>query len=180
VSASSIARRYARALLSIGDEDGRFEQYGAEVDRVDAAYAASAELRDVWTNPAYPREERLATLERLVGVLTLSPAVANLMRLFVERRRVAELPMLARTYRSMVDEKAGRVRAVVTSARPLAPAQTAAVQASLAAATGKQVLVESRVDASLIGGVTARVGSTVYDGSVKTQLERLRESLEAA
>lgn len=180
MSASSIARRYARALLSIGDEDGRFEQYGAEVDRVDGAYAASAELRDLWTNPAYPREERLSALEKLIGALSLSPAVANLMRLFVERQRVAELPTLARTYRSMVDEKAGRVRAVVTSARPLEAAQTAAIQASLVAVTGKQVLVESRVDASLIGGVTARVGSTVYDGSVRTQLERLRETLEAA
>ena len=177
MSATSIARRYAKALLAIGTEDGRFEQYADEIARVEQAYLTSPELQDLWTNPAHGREERLAGLDRIASPLAFSPAVTNLMRLFVERQRVGELPALKRAYQAMVDEKLGRVRAVVSSARPLDAAQRAELQRSLASATRKQILLQERVDGSLIGGVTAQVGSTIFDGSVRTQLERLRQSL---
>ena len=178
MTSSSVARRYARALLSLGLEDGRFEASADELSRVEAAFAGSAALQDLWLNPAHGREERLQVAARLEGPLGLSPAVGNLVKLLVERQRVGDLQAVAAAYRTMVDERLGRVRATVTSATALGADEAERVGRALAGLTGKQVSVETKVDPALIGGVVAQVGSTVLDGSLRTQLERLRETLQ--
>ncbi len=177
MTSSSVARRYARALLSLGIEDGRFEAYGEELSRLEAAFQESEALRELWQNPAHEREERLRAVAGLKEPLALSPLVANLLGLLVERQRAADLPLVAQAYRSMVDERVGKVRATVTSARALPPAEAARVEQALGRITGKQVSLETRVDQALVGGVVAQVGSTVFDGSVRTQLDRLRATL---
>lgn len=179
MSAQSVVRRYAKALMSIGLEDGRFADYADELSRLDKAFAADADLRDLWLHPASSPESRLSAVDQLAAPLGLSTATANLLRLLVERRRVADLPLLAASYRDLVDEKVGRVQAVVTSAKPLTDDQRSAIVTALNARTGKQIVLETKVDASLLGGVRAQVGSIVYDGSVKTQLERLGETLHS-
>lgn len=177
---SSIARRYARALSSIGLEDGRIEAYGEELQRVVQANAASDDLRDLWSNPAYSREDRLAGVDAVATQLELSPTVGNVLRLLVERGRMSDLEVIARAYGEIVDEHVGRVRAVITSASELPESITKDLGDALRNATGRQIVLESRVDPSLLGGVVAQVGSTVLDGSVRAQLLRLREELEAA
>jgi len=163
--------------MSLGTEDGQFMPYGEQLSRVAAAYAASADLRDLWSNPAYGREQRMAGCEALVRHLQLWPAVANVLRLLVERGRGEQLAEIDRAYGELLDERLGRVRATVTSARPLSDEQAAALQQTLAERTGRQVSIERHVDPALIAGVVAQVGSTVYDASVRTQLERMREEL---
>jgi F-type H+-transporting ATPase subunit delta len=180
VIASSVARRYARALLALGVEDGRFEAYATQLEQVREVFAGSSDLRELWQNPAHPRERRLAALETIVARLEVSPLVANLLRLLVERRRIAEIEAVALAYRAFVDERVGRVRAVVTSAAGLNPDQTERLGAALAAMTQKQIVLETRVDPALIGGVVAQVGSTLLDGSLRTQLGTLREKLATA
>ncbi len=177
MSASTVARRYARALFSIGLEDGQFQAYADQLGRIERAFAASAELRDAWLNPANARPVRLAVAEQLAGSAGLAPATANLLKLLVERQRTQELSALVRAYGELVDAHTGRVRALVTSARPLSGEQQERLQKLLAAQTGKDVVLEAKVDASLIGGVTTQLGSTVMDGSIRTQLERLRATL---
>ncbi len=177
MSATSVVRRYARALMSIGIEDGQFVAYADELARLDQTFASEAGLRELWLHPSSSPEARLAAVDQLAGPLALSPATANLLRLLVERRRVADLQVLAATFRDLVDEKVGRVQAVVTSAKPLSDEQRTALVGALNARTGKQVVLQAKVDASLLGGVRAQVGSVVYDGSVKTQFERLGETL---
>jgi len=179
VSATSVVRRYARALMSIGQEDGKFASYADELDRLDRAFATEAGLRDLWLHPASAPDARLAAVDQLAGPLALSVATANLLRLLVERRRVADLPLLAASYRQLVDEQVGRVQATVTSARPLSDEQRSAVEAALRARTGKHVVLEAKVDPSVLGGMRAQVGSVVLDGTVKTHLERLRETLHS-
>lgn len=180
MASGSVARRYARALMDLGVADGQFEAYSDELGRLEAAFAASAELRDVWLNPAHGKDRRLAAVAGLTGPLKLSASVGNLLRLLVERQRIVDLSNIARAYRELVDEKAGRVRATVTSAAPLSADLTAKLGAALAGMTKKRIVLDTKVDPSLIGGVTAQVGSTVLDGSLKTQLEQLRESLRGA
>jgi F-type H+-transporting ATPase subunit delta len=180
VSQSSVARRYAKALLSLGAEDGRFEAYAEELQKVAQAFAASAELRDVAANPAYGREQRHGVVAELSRTLALSPVVANLLRLLVDRQRLVDVPDLARAYGAMVDEKVGRVRAVITAAVPLPAEVTERLGTALAAITKKRILLEAKVDKALIGGVVAQVGSTVLDGSLRTQLEGIRDALRNA
>jgi F-type H+-transporting ATPase subunit delta len=177
VASGSVARRYARALLSIGVADGQFENYAAQLGRIQQAYDVSPELRDLWLNPANDRDRRLKAIDSLVGPLELSPSVANTLRLLVERQRLADLPAIVRAYNELVDEKSGRVQAVVTSAVALTAELTGEIAAALATSTKKQIVLETKVDPSLIGGIVTRVGGTVLDGSLKTQLEQLRTTL---
>lgn len=180
VASGSVARRYARALMSIGVEDGQFEKYAAELGRIQQAYDVSPELRDLWLNPANDRDRRLAAIDGLAGPLELSPSVANTLRLLVERQRLADLPSIVRAYNELVDAKVGRVQATVTSAVTLPVETTAEISGALAAMTKKQIVLETKVDPSLIGGIVTRVGGTVLDGSLKTQLEELRGTLKNA
>jgi len=178
VATASIGRRYARALLSLGVEDGRYQAYADELDKVAAAASVSAQLHDLWNNPAHGRPVRAASVAALVKGLSLSPVVGNLLTLLGDRSRLSQVDGLARAYRALVDEKAGRARATVTSARELSAADRDQVTKVLAGLTGKQIVLETRVDAALIGGLVAEVGSTRLDGSLKTQLDGLRRKLE--
>lgn len=180
MSQSSVARRYAKALMSLGLEDGRFEAYAEELQQVARAFAASAELRDLAANPAYGREQRHAVVGELARALTLSPVVLNVLRLAVDRQRLVDVPDIARVYGAFVDEQAGRVRAVVSAAVPLPAEVTERLGAALAAITHKRIVLETKVDRALLGGVVAQVGSTVLDGSLRTQLEGLRDALHNA
>jgi F-type H+-transporting ATPase subunit delta len=112
-----------------------------------------------------------------VSTFKLSAATANLLKLLVERNRVAFLPDIQRLYADLADAQSGRVRGTVASAVPLAPETVKAIEASLAKVTSRAVVLDTKVDASLLGGVTATVGSLMLDGSVKTQLEQLRREL---
>ncbi len=178
--ASSVARRYARALLSLGLEDGRFEQYGEELETVLQAVKSSRELSSVLSNPGYSQEQRQGVIGALAGALELSPLTVSLLRLLVDRQRIADLAAVARAYRAMVDQQAGRVRATVTSAGPLGEDGLDRLREAIGRMTGQSIVLESKTDPSLIGGVVAQVGATMLDGSLRTQLERMREELKNA
>jgi F-type H+-transporting ATPase subunit delta len=175
--AGSVSRRYARALFSIGVDRGSFEQLGQELAAFAALWSGSAELRQALANPVFKASEKRNVLAGLLPRVTPSADVQKFLLLLLERRRLAGIANIARAYREMADQHTGRVRAHVTSAQPLAPAELERVRASLARRTGKQVLVEATVDPALIGGLVARVGDLVLDGSVRTQLDALRGKL---
>jgi F-type H+-transporting ATPase subunit delta len=175
--AGSVSRRYARALFSIGLDRGSFEALGKELEAFAELWVGSAELRQALANPVFKASEKRKVLEGLLPRVTPSSDVQKFLLLLLERRRLAAVPDIARAYREMADEKMGRVRAQVTSAQPLGAAELERVRASLAKRTGKQVIVEAAVDPALIGGVVARVGDLVLDGSVRTQLGTLRDKL---
>ncbi len=173
----SIARRWARALLEVA---------GAQSDQVlqqltgfvEGAFG-NKELADVFTNPAYNRAQRTGVLE---GVMTAAgvtdPGLGNFLRLLVDRNRMQYLPDIARLYRDQADVKAGRVRGKVTSASPLPADSVQRLTQSLERLTQRNVVIETSVDPKLLGGVSAQVGSVVYDGSIRSQLDDLRRSLQ--
>jgi len=173
----SISRRYARALFSIGVDRGSFEQLGQELDAVAELWAGSPELRQALENPIFKDSEKRAVMQSLLPRVAPTPDVQKFVLLLLDRRRLTAVPNIARAYREMADLHTGRVRAHVTSAQALGPAELERIRQSLARRTGKQVILESAVDAGLIGGVVARVGDLVLDGSVRTQLGALRERL---
>jgi F-type H+-transporting ATPase subunit delta len=175
--AGSLARRYARALLEVGSEKGNWEQLGAETEGLASAYAGSRDLSEALTNPVFARSKRRDVLVAVLARMAVSPEMKNFALLLFDRERLPYLPAIARELRLMVDEKAGRARATVTSARPLASDQTAELQRALEQVSGKKVVLEQKEDPSLLGGVVAQLGDVVFDGSVRTQLERMRERI---
>jgi F-type H+-transporting ATPase subunit delta len=173
----SVARRYARALFGIGVDAGNYETLGREIDDLAGLLAVSTELRNALENPVFKPEEKRKVLEQILPRVTPTAEVRRFILLLLERRRLVLLPAIARAYRDLADAHAGRVRAVVTSSEPLSQAALDGVRRALAQRTGKQVIVETDVDPGLIGGIVARVGDLVLDGSVRTQLADLRSKL---
>jgi F-type H+-transporting ATPase subunit delta len=173
----SVARRYARALFGIGVDSGKFEALGQEIGDLATLWSSSAELRQALENPVFRPSEKRAVLEQILPRVAPTPEVQRLALLLLERRRILLLPAIARAYRDFADAHTGRVRAKVTSAEPLSTVALDRVRRSLEERTGKKVIVETAVDAGLIGGVVAQVGDLVLDGSVRTQLADLRQKL---
>jgi len=177
VLGGSVARRYARALFGIGVDAGKFEALGDELGELASLLNQSDELRQALENPVFRPEQKRAVMQSILPRVAPTPEVQRFVLLLLERRRIILLPAIARAYRDLTDAQLGRVRAEVTSAQELAPATLDRVRRSLEQRTGKKVLINSTVDPDLIGGVVARVGDLVLDGSVRTQLDDLRTRL---
>ncbi|RKG67393.1 ATP synthase F1 subunit delta [Corallococcus sp. CA054B] len=176
----SIARRYARAILDVAAEGNRTDAVAEQLNAFAAVVGKSADLSDVLLNPAYSRAQRSRVVEALLQAMPspAEPALANAVRLLVDRNRLGYLPDIARLYRDMADARAGRVRGQVTSAVPLSADAVAQLQQSLQQLTQRNVVLETKVDPALLGGVAAQVGGTLYDGSLRTQLEQMRRELK--
>jgi F-type H+-transporting ATPase subunit delta len=175
---ASVSRRYARALFSLALEEGGHERVGAELEAIAQAIRGSSEARALVENPGYTQALRHSLVDLLAQRLSLSPSVVNFLRLLVDRHRLAEIGAIARSYAEMLDEKVGRVRATVTSARPLSEDDLRRVREALAALTRRTIVLESGTDPRIVGGLVAQVGPRVFDGSIKTQLERMRRELK--
>jgi F-type H+-transporting ATPase subunit delta len=170
----SVSRRYARALFQIGVEKGTFEAFGHELENLANLYSESTELRQALENPVFKLSQKRAVLDGILPRLAPSPVVRHFTLMLLERMRIDQLPAIARAYRELADVQIGRVRAVVTSAKPLDASTLADVQRALERRTHKKVLLKTEVDPSLIGGIVARVGDLLLDGSLRTQLDTLR------
>lgn len=173
--AGSLARRYARALLEIGISKNNFEELGQELAALAAMYAGSRDLVEALTNPVFAHSKRRVVLEAVLEAMAPSAITRNFALLLLDRERIPYLPAIARELAAMVDERAGRARGSLVSARPLLPEHLKQIQAVLERASGKTVILERREDHALLGGVVAKLGDVVYDGSVRTQLDLMRE-----
>jgi F-type H+-transporting ATPase subunit delta len=174
----SLARRYARALILLGQESDCVEQYAADMD----TFALVLELgdgllRDTLSNPGLTHQERTGVLTDVLAKLKLSTTSANFLRLLVDKNRFGAFEDIRRATHEMADEIAGRVRATVTTASALAPASAKDVKAALEQATGKTVLVDFQTDEALIGGMVAQVGDVSYDASIAARLSALQSAL---
>jgi F-type H+-transporting ATPase subunit delta len=172
-----VARRYARALFDLGVESNSLDKMTAEVKSVADAVAASPELASALTNPTVPVPTRKAIMSDISQKLGVSPLVKNAILLITDHNRAGALPRIANALSELADEKAGKLRAEVSSAAPLTDAQYTKLTASLEKLTGRKISLVKKTDPSLIGGVVTRIGDKVYDGSVKSKLEEIRLSL---
>jgi len=177
---SAVATRYANALADAVTAPGsaaRPENVLAELRAFEAALRASTDLHNALTSPAVPPGRKRAVVGRIGDVLGLSRLARNFLFVLIDRRRIAELDEVLESFEQVVDERLGIARADVASARELSEAQRAALNGILERMTGKRIRTHFAVDGSLIGGVVARIGSTVYDGSVRGQLDSLGRRL---
>ena len=178
MTSRTAAARYARALLDVGAKESiDLDVVGRELDEFVAVFNAEAELRRVMLNPAVPSPRKRAAMEQIVQQSNLTPMAGKLLVLLADRDRLGLLDDIAAIYRELLADRQQVVRADITSAEPLTPERTAAIEQKLAAVTGKRVSLTTTVDKQLIGGLVAKVGGTVYDASIATQLKKIRERL---
>jgi F-type H+-transporting ATPase subunit delta len=173
------AARYARALFDVSVQDRDLRQVEADLAACADLIDGHDTLRRVLLNPAIPTPRKCAIIDALVGRIgDIARPVARLLRLLAERGRVGLLSEVLCSYRARVLDHRGVIEAQVTTAQPLTPERAAAIQRSLAQVTGRTVTMGTDIDPDILGGVVARLGTTVYDGSVAGHLERLRHTLE--
>ena len=176
------AVRYARALFdtSIAEKHDVAATYD-QLSQFASLLTSNPSLGRVLTNPAIPAPRKRRLVEALVSRAgTLQPAVAKLLLLLAERDRIVLLPEVAKAFESRLMDHLKIVRAELVTAQALSDDRVSAIKAGLKAATGRDVQLDTRVDPGIIGGAVARIGSTVYDGSITRQLERMKETLTSA
>lgn len=176
---SQASRRYAVALVeslsasklvSLDEALTQLTQFSKTLDE-------SFELKNLLLNPAFAKQERDKSLEGLLQHLKVSDPVARFIRLLVENRRITEVDEITEAFRDLADERRGRLRATVHSAAALSPDTEDRLRRALEKKTGRSIDLETHVDPSLIGGLRARVGSLVFDGTIRTELDRLKDQL---
>jgi F-type H+-transporting ATPase subunit delta len=177
MSVSLVARRYAKALLELGMEQGQIDALVDEVAAFAAAWETGADLRNAIGNPLVSLAAKKAVVSDLAERIGASATSRNAMLLLVDRRRMTTLPYVARLLRELADDRRGLVHAEVTTAAPLSDAYYARLQVQLEKMTGKRVAIDRRTDASLIAGVVTRIGDRVVDGSLRTRLLSLRDAM---
>jgi F-type H+-transporting ATPase subunit delta len=174
----AIARRYAKALLIIGQQDGQTERYRTELQAVAALMTGDRRLEQAVTNPLYDSAARKRVLQALIDRLTLSTAVQSFLVLLFEKGRFGFLGAINDFYQKLADELKGIARATVTSAGELSADAVERLRAVLSKRTGKDIVLEVKQDPGLIGGLITQIGDLVLDGSIRTQLLNMRESLK--
>jgi F-type H+-transporting ATPase subunit delta len=175
MSFSIVARRYAQALLELGIEQNDLERQVEEIASVAQVWEESAELRNAVENPLVAHPAKRAVMGEVATRLGVSQTTRHALLLLVDRRRTRTLPTIARWLRELADARKGVVRAEVTTAAPLGDAYYARLQTQLEKMTGKRVVVDRRTDPNLIGGVVTRIGDRIFDGSLRTRLQTLRD-----
>lgn len=177
MSLRTSATRYAKALLDVAVQESDPVAIERDLASLVGVIQQHAELRRVLTSPGTPQSARVSIVQALVARADVQMPLAKLLAMLAERGRLELLPDLLDVYRERLLAHSNVVRATVTSAAPLSADKVRQLEASLGGLTGKKVQLETRVDPSLIGGVVTRIGSTVYDGSIRTQLQKMRQEL---
>jgi F-type H+-transporting ATPase subunit delta len=178
VKQTILARRYAKALFAVGKENESYEAYNESLQGVAGLYASKPEIVDALTNPLYPLDVREKVMTGLVDSSGVEKVMGNFLILLVQKKRAEILPEIAEEFQIMVNEEKNVSHGSVISAVELSDELQANVQATLEKLTGKKVVLSTSVDPSLIGGIIAKVGDLVLDGSIRTQLAGLKDSIK--
>jgi len=174
--ASTYARAFADVVLSAHLDANR--AIGG-LRRIAGLLSESTELRRVWENPAVPADQKRRLLDAIVHREGIEPHVRNLLAVLIDHRRVQFLSRITQQLEKELDARLGFAEAHITSARELGDAEKRTLEAQIEKVTGKKIRARFGLDASLLGGAVVRVGSTIYDGSVKGQLEKIKEAISS-
>ncbi len=177
MSNETVARRYASALADVVTSKGETNSVQTELNTWNQIMSSNNDLFEVFNNPAIAHLSKEKVLESLIEKTNPTRTTANFLRVLLQNNRLTEISEINERFAGVLEERSGIITAQVTSARPLLDAEKAELQASLSKLTGKTVNPNFIIDENIIGGVVTKIGSTVYDGSIKTKLEELKEQL---
>lgn len=177
MSTQTIARRYSVALADVVADTGEIENVKSELASFGELFSSNGELQTVFGSPAITHANKEKVLDSLIERTKPSKTTANFLKVLLQNGRLADLGEINDRFASVLEERSGVVSAEITSARELPAKERAEFEKNLEKITGKTIIINYAIDKDLIGGVVTRIGSTVYDGSVKTKLENLKEQL---
>ena len=175
---ASLAGRYATALFGLARDEKQIDAVGRSLDTLEQAMSESPDFRALVTSPMVGRGEASRTIDALAATLALDPITARFLRVLAENGRLSELKAVIAIVRKLAGEHRGETVAEVASAHPLDDAQVAALKDRLKARLGREVIIDSRVDPSLLGGIVVRLGSQMIDASIKTKLNTLATAMK--
>ena len=178
MSVIAVARRYAEALADVATARNQVEQIDKEVRVFAEMMKSSRELHDTFASPIVSHTDKLKVLEALIARTKTGQMTANLLRTLLSHYRLHHLAAVYQQFQREMNERKGLIVAEVTTAGEVGAAEQAKLGRTLEQMTGKRVEFKFKIDPSLIGGVVTRIGSVVYDGSVRTQLQGIRERLK--
>ena len=177
MSVQTVARRYATALADVAIQRSETLEVQHELNTWEQTLRANANLREVFANPTVALDKKRAVLNRLIDITKPRPTTANFLKVLLQNQRLTDLPEINRKFAQILDERAGMIGAQVTTAREVSPDAQSRLQEKLAVLTGKRVRIDFATDPEIIGGLVTRIGSTVYDGSVRSQLQQIKEKM---
>ena len=177
MSVPTVARRYASALADVVLERGEAREIQNELIAWEKLFRLSPSLQEVFRNPTIALDQKRAVLNKLIERVKPRPATVNFLKVLLQNQRLTELGEINRKLAEMLDERAGMVAATVMTARPVPETAQNQLHARLLSLTGKKVRIDFETDPDLIGGLVTRIGSTVYDGSVRNHLQQLKEKM---
>ena len=179
---SAVARRYAKALAEVVAPPGRPVDTTAlqQLREIQAAVGYNADFRKALLSPAVSPSRKRVVIQKLLWPVVSSQAVRNFLFVVINHRRVAEFPSIVDAFEELLDERMGFVRADVTTAKELDESGRSSLESEISMVSGKKAKVKFSTNPTLVAGVVARIGSTVYDGSVRGQLDKLRVALNRA
>lgn len=177
MSLQTVARRYASALADVVIERREEREVQQEIELWASMIDSNPQLKEVFANPTVAYENKRTVLEELISRTRIRETTASFLRVLLRNQRLAQLPDVAARFGQVLDERAGVVAAEITTARPIPEDLKEALHDTLASATGRTVRLTFATDETIIGGLVARIGATVFDGSVENNLERLADGL---
>ena len=177
MSVQMVARRYATALADVVTARGEAQEVQKELRDWAEMMQSNEQLLEVFRNPTIPYEQKRKVLNTLIARTRVRPTTANFLQVLLQNQRLAELDEVNKRFTQLLDERSGVVSAQVTTARPVPQSSQDSLRAKLAEMTGKSVRLSFTTDEDLIGGIVTRIGSTIYDGSVRNQLQQVKERL---
>jgi len=177
LSLETIARRYATALADVVIARGEALPVQKELAEWGSMISANPLLAEVFSNPTVPYEQKQNLLQDLISRSRVLPTTSNFLQVLLRNQRLAQLDEVNKRLATILDQRAGLVAAEVTTARPIAPASAQDLERKLASVTGKRVRLTFKTDSELIGGMIVRLGSTIYDGSVRNQLDLVERQM---
>jgi F-type H+-transporting ATPase subunit delta len=174
---SSITRRYAEALISIGVEEEKSGKFEKELQEVNNIIQRSMELKAVLYSSVYTNKSKKLIMKDIIKKIQLSETVDNFLSLLIDKKRIEFLPLIIKRYEEILDSIEGRIRAEVVFSNKMPDSVIKKIKDAFQKSSGKEVIIEIKEDPSIIGGAITKLGNVIYDGSVKTQLENIKRSI---
>jgi len=173
-----IALKYAKGLFVVAKEVGKIEEFGEQLRQLKELLDQMPEVLSALQNPIYPPDLKMEILEEILKAVEVAPEVERFLKLLVERRRIQFIKDIVAKYQDLLDEELGIARGEIIAAYELAEEERKEIEEALKEYLKKQVMLSTKVDPEIIGGIKIQVGDLVFDGTIKTQLKKFKEIIK--
>ena len=176
--AMAIALKYAKGLFTAAKELGKMKEFGKELNQIKDLLISMPEVLSALQNPIYPPDLKMEIIEEILKVVKIDPEIERFFKLLVERRRIQYIREIVAMYQELLDEELNIARGEVITVYPLSEEERKELEEVLKNYLKKEVILESKVDEGIIGGIKIRIGDLIFDGTLKTQLGKMKEIIK--